>query len=73
MGIYWKSGQIYSRKKPFSIIKEDKEEGIEIIKNAINKLYLIARMLEPILPETSEKIKNAVMENKMPEPLFARK
>ena len=32
MGIYWKSGQIYSRKKPFSIIKEDKEEGIEIIK-----------------------------------------
>ncbi|MFQ5661934.1 MAG: methionine--tRNA ligase [Candidatus Paceibacteria bacterium] len=59
--------------KPFSIIKSDKEKGIEIIKNIVMKLYSIAQMLEPILPETSEKIKNAVKQNKMPEPLFVRK
>lgn len=59
--------------KPFSIIKEDREKGIEIIKNAVNKLYLIAVMLEPILPETSQKIKTAIKQNKMPKPLFAKK
>jgi methionyl-tRNA synthetase len=59
--------------KPFAIIKEDKEKGIEIIKNMTIKLYSIAEMLSPILPQTSEKIKTAVKNNKMPEPLFARK
>lgn len=59
--------------KPFNVIKEDKEKGIEIIKNITIKLYTIAQMLEPILPETSEKIKEAVKANKMPETLFERK
>lgn len=59
--------------KPFDLIKENKEKGIEIIKNITIKLYSISQMLEPILPETSEKIKNAVKQNTMPEPLFVRK
>ena len=59
--------------KPFSVVKEDKEKGIELIKTLVNKLYRIAKDLEPILPETSEKIKNAIKENKMPEALFVRK
>lgn len=59
--------------KPFSIIKKDREKGIEIINNAVNKLYLIACSLEPILPETSKKIKEAIKQNKMPKPLFVRK
>ena len=59
--------------KPFNVIKEDKEKGIEIIKNTVIKLYTIGRMLNPILPETSEKIKEAVKANKMPETLFERK
>ena len=59
--------------KPFSVIKTDKTKGIEIIKNITIKLYSIAQILEPILPETSKKIKNAVKENKMPETLFERK
>lgn len=59
--------------KPFSIIKDDKKKGLELIENITIKLHAIAQMLEAILPETSEKIKNAVLENKMPETLFARK
>jgi hypothetical protein len=38
------------------------------------RLYGVAKMLEPILPETSAKIKELVRENKTPErPLFERK
>jgi|TARA_B100000959_G_C14987757_1_gene626396 methionyl-tRNA synthetase len=59
--------------KPFSVVKEEKQKGVEIIKNITIKLYTIGRMLNPILPKTSEKIKNAVKQNKMPEPLFVRK
>lgn len=59
--------------KPFSIVKCDKEKAVEIIKNITIKLYTIGRMLSPILPQTSEKIKNAIKENKMPESLFMRK
>lgn len=59
--------------KPFSVIKEDKVKAVEIIENVTIKLYTIGKMLNPILPETSEKIKNAVKTNKMPEPLFVRK
>jgi hypothetical protein len=38
------------------------------------RLYSIARMLNPILPETSSKIKTLIKENKIPQaPLFLRK
>ena len=60
--------------KPFSLIKTDKIKAVEIIKELAVRLYTIGRMLNPILPETSEKIKNLVKINKMPEkPLFSRK
>jgi len=45
-----------------------------MIADLVVKLYTIARMLNPILPETSEKIKKLIKENKSPEqPLFVRK
>ena len=59
--------------KPFSVVKDDKERGIYIIKNTVGKLYSIAEMLKPIMPETSRKIKDAIKQNKMPPPLFLRK
>jgi methionyl-tRNA synthetase len=60
--------------KPFSVVKEDKEKGKAIIKELVLELYTIARMLQPIMPETSDKIRAAIKENKMPEaPLFLRK
>ncbi len=59
---------------PFKLVKEDKEKAVEIIKGLVVRLYAVAEMLNPILPETSEKIKTAVKENKMPrEALFLRK
>ncbi len=59
---------------PFKLVKTDKEKGVEIIKDLIIRLYTIGRMLNPILPETSQKIKDLVKANKSPEtPLFLRK
>ncbi|MBN2093956.1 MAG: methionine--tRNA ligase [Candidatus Zambryskibacteria bacterium] len=55
-------------KKPW----ESKDK--KVIKNLVLDLYRISKMLEPFMPETSEKIIQAIKENKKPEkPLFERK
>jgi len=60
--------------QPFKLIKTEKEKATEIIKELVAGVYEIAVHLEAILPETSEKIKKLVKENKKPEtPLFVRK
>ena len=60
--------------QPFKLIKTDKKRGEEIITDLVIRLYTIGRMLNPILPETSQKIKDLVKANKAPEaPLFLRK
>lgn len=60
--------------QPFKVVKTDKEKGQEMISNLVKRLYSVAIMLGPILPETSEKIKELVKTNKTPEkPLFERK
>ena len=59
--------------KPFSLVKENPEEGRRLITEAVVELYAIARLLKPFMPETSEKIQIAVTENKMPDALFPRK
>ena len=59
--------------QPFKIVKTDKEKGKKMISEMVVKLYSVARMLNPILPETSAKIKELIKQNKMPEtPLFVR-
>jgi len=59
--------------EPFKLLKTDKPRAIEIIKELVTRLYAVGRMLNPILPETSETIKNLVKQNKMPDkPLFLR-
>jgi methionyl-tRNA synthetase len=59
---------------PFKLVKTDKEKGTEIIKDLLIRLYTIGRMLNPIMPETSAKIKKLIKTNKSPEtPLFLRK
>ncbi len=58
---------------PFKVIKTNPEEGKELILALTQELYGIAQMLEPFMPETSSKIKQAIVENKKPENLFARK
>lgn len=60
--------------QPFKVVKTDKEKGQKMISDLVVRLYSVARMLNPILPETSEKIKSLIKQNKTPEkPLFARK
>ncbi len=60
--------------QPFKLVKTDKEKGVEIIKDLVTRLYTIGRMLNPIMPETSKKIKDLVKANKSPAaPLFLRK
>ena len=59
--------------QPFKLVKTDKDAAIAIITELANELYKVARMLHPIIPKTSEKIKQAIKENKMPETLFPRK
>ena len=60
--------------EPFKVIKVDEEKGEEMIKDLIIKLYGIAKMLNPLMSETSKKIQELIKENKKPEqPLFLRK
>ena len=59
--------------QPFKLIKTDKDAALIIIRDLTAELYKVAGMLYPIIPATSEKIKQAIKENKMHENLFPRK
>jgi methionyl-tRNA synthetase len=59
---------------PFKVVKTDPEKGKDLIKQLVLRLHNVARMLNPILPETSKKIMDAIKTNKIPEvSLFVRK
>ncbi len=84
MDIVWKHvgelDKIIQQTEPYKMMKvEDdggikKAEGLAIITDLIVRLYTIGRMLNPMMPETSVKIKEAVKANKKPEmSLFERK
>jgi methionyl-tRNA synthetase len=60
--------------EPFKLVKTDKEKGKALISGMLVELYTIARMLNPVMPETNSKLKQRIKDNKKPvEPLFARK
>ncbi len=59
--------------EPFKLVKKDREKGIEVISELVFDLYCIAELLQPIIPNTSDKIKEAVINNIKPESLFKRK
>lgn len=59
---------------PFKVVKEDLEKGKELISENVLELYTIARMLNPIMPNTNKVLKELIKANKKPEtPLFLRK
>lgn len=59
--------------KPFSVIKEDRDAGIAIIRELVGDLYGIAVALAPFLPKTSEAMIEYIRDNKKPTtPLFNR-
>lgn len=59
--------------QPFKLIKTDEKKAKEIISELVFDLYKIAKLLEPVMPETAQKIQKIIEDKKMPEPLFLRK
>lgn len=60
--------------EPFKVIKVSETEGKKLIADIVLRLYTIARMLNPLLPETNATLKKLIRENKKPaQPLFMRK
>ncbi|MDP3974889.1 MAG: methionine--tRNA ligase [Candidatus Jorgensenbacteria bacterium] len=64
--------QSINQREPFKLVKINEAEGKKLITELAEELYKIARMLNPFLPATSEKIKEAVRANKKPDALFPR-
>ncbi len=62
--------------QPFKMLKSEDpkvvEEGKVIVERLVGHVYRIAEYLVPFMPDTAEKIKQAVKENKKPETLFMR-
>ena len=74
--VVWKKiGELDERiaeEQPFKVIKEDVEKGKQMIASLVEDLYIVGRMLYPILPEANVAIKEAVLSNTKPENLFLR-
>jgi len=58
--------------EPFKLVKVDKEKALGIIRELVLELYAIGRLLHPIMPTTSQVIKDAVLSNQKPDNLFNR-
>lgn len=58
--------------EPFKLVKIEREKALQIIGELAAEVYVIARLLNPILPETSYIIKEAVLANRKPDNLFNR-
>ncbi len=74
----WEAAQSLDKKiqstEPFKLVKIDLEAGKTLISELVIELYTIARMLNPLMPETNAKLKALIKESKKPEtPLFLRK
>ncbi len=61
-----------TNEEPFKLIKTEPEKAKAIIAELVVELYGIGRFLYAFMPETNEKIKQAVKENKKPDNLFPR-
>lgn len=59
--------------RPFSVVKEDKDAGVALIRGLVSDLYGVAVTLAPFMPTTSEAIIECIRDNKKPvTPLFMR-
>ncbi len=80
MNLIWEhvgKGDMYIQETlPFKKIKSEveaeREEAKAVIAKLVQHIYRVAEHLVIFMPETAEKIKKAVRENKKPETLFAR-
>ena len=74
--IVWKKvGELDERiteTEPFKLVKEDKSAAQKLIAELVHDLYMIGRLLFPLMPEANVVIKEAVLANKKPDNLFTR-
>lgn len=62
-----------TKEEPFKKIKIDEEAAKEDVARLMINLWYIGVLLEPFMPETSQKIQEAVMKKEVPEtPIFPR-
>jgi methionyl-tRNA synthetase len=59
--------------EPFKTIEEDENKAHQDIRFLVERLWEVAALLEPFMPQTSETIKDAIKRGKKPETLFPRK
>lgn len=60
--------------EPYKLFKTNEEMARGIVSELCTDLSIVAKMLQPVLPETSQKIIELLKQNKKPEqPLFLRK
>ncbi len=67
------SDELIQEQRPFTLVKTDLEKARLQIIYLVKEVYRIAVLLEPFMPDTSKRIKDAVLQNKKPENLFPRK
>lgn len=65
--------QELTHKAPFKVVKTDLEAGKKMIGEFVVELARINRLLQPFMPQTAQKIAEAIQQNKKPENLFPRK
>lgn len=72
--IAW-ADNLIERSKPWELVKTDPEKVKELLVNLAALLYDIARKLSPVIPETANRIKTALEQEKIikpEEPLFPK-
>lgn len=66
-----------TEEEPYKKIKSEDEEAVEEAKQAVAylalRLYDVAAMLSPFMPETAAEIRRIIESGEKPEPLFARR
>lgn len=68
-----KLDEYIQREEPFKKIKVDQAGAEKDVAYLLTSLFKVALMLEPLMPETAQKIKTLILEHTMPaEPLFKR-
>jgi len=67
-----KLDQRIQSEEPFKLVKTDPKKGKAIITELVIELANVSYMIQPFMPETSDKILAAVRINKKPENLFKR-
>lgn len=58
--------------QPFKLAQKEPKKAVGMMKELVRELYKISVLVEPFMPETSEKIQYAIEKNKKPNSIFKR-